>query len=209
MTEKRFIFVIGFNRCGLTSLHMMLRAGGIRCIQNQANDSDAVLGTTIAANLSAGRPLMAGLQRYTAFLDMGLVTPEVVFEGCKLFWQMHAEYPGSYFILNTRPLENWVDSRAMHMDGVYAECYADAFGYDEIKIQQVWRKQYLAHLSDVREHFAGDTEKFLEFNIEQDDPQKIADLLSPDFKVNPGDWGHWNATDFEALVADEAQLGQT
>ncbi|MEM7057286.1 MAG: hypothetical protein AAF557_06850 [Pseudomonadota bacterium] len=186
---------------------MMLRGNGIRCVQYQADDSNTVLGTAIAANLSAGRPLMAGLQRYSAFLDMSIVTPEFVFEGCRLFWQMHAEYPNSYFILNTRPIENWIDSRALYLDGLYAERYADAFGYDEVKIQQVWRKQYLAHLSDVRAHFAEDSGKFLEFNIEEDDPVLIADFLYPDFNVDPADWGHWNATDFDALVAEEAELG--
>ena len=208
MTEKRFIFVIGFNRCGLTSLAMLFRENGIRCLHHYADDADTTLGAMISANLSSGRPIMAGLQRFTAFLDMGMVTPEIVFEGCKLFWQMHGEHPDSYFILNTRPVEHWIDSRALLQDGEFAEMYADAFGYDEIKIQHVWRKQYLAHLAEVREHFADDG-KFLEFNIEEDDPALISNFLSPDFDVDPADWGHWNATDLEALVVDDASMGQS
>lgn len=209
MNDKRFIFVIGFNRCGLTSLSMMFKANGIRCMQYQADDADTVLGTAIAANLSAGRPIMAGLNRFTAFLDMGIATPELVFEGCKFFWQMHGEHPDSYFILNTRPVEHWIDSRAVYQDGLFGEMYADVFGYDDIKIQHVWRKQFLAHVAEVREHFQDQPGNFLEFNIEEDDPAKITEFLAPDFDVSASDWSHWNATDFEALVEDQALSGQT
>ena len=202
MTDKRFIFVIGFNRCGTTSIHMMLKKSGIRCLQYRADDSDTVLGAALAANLSAGRPLLAGLQRFTAFMDMGMATPQIVFEGCRLFWQLHAEHPDSYFILNTRPLEHWVDSRQFHLDGRFVANYAKVYGYDEIKIQQIWRKQYATHLADVREHFTENDGKFLEFDVENDDPEKIAAFLYADYQVDHRNWGHWNATDYDALADD-------
>lgn len=203
MNDKRFIFVIGFNRCGLTSLEILFRESGVRTLHAKTDDADTILGTQMAANLSAGRPLMAGLYRFAAFLDMSVVTPWMVFEGCRLFWQLHAEHPDSYFILNTRPVEHWVLSRESFMGGIFVEQYARAFGYDEIKIQQVWRKQFLTHQADVRAHFAENGGKFLEFDIEEGDPALIRDFVAPDYVIDTRLWGHWNATDYDALVADE------
>ena len=203
MSDKRFIFVIGFNRCGTTSLHMLLKRSGIRCLQYRADDSDTVLGAALAANLSAGRPLTAGLQRFRAFLDMGMATPQIVFEGCRLFWQLHAEHPDSYFILNTRPVEHWIDSRSLHLNGRFIENYSKVYGYDEVKVTQVWRKQFATHTEDVREHFAENEGNFLEFNIEEDDPVLIREFLAPDFDVDTGHWAQWNATDVDELEADE------
>ncbi|MEM9139216.1 MAG: sulfotransferase [Pseudomonadota bacterium] len=202
MTDKRFIFVIGFNRCGTLSLHQLFTQSGIRSLHQQADDSGVALAMTMALNLSVGRPLIAGLARFEAFLGMSYVAPDFVFEGCRLFWQLHAEHPDSYFILNTRPIEHWVDSRQFFNGGEFADDYADVLGYEEIKTQQVWRKQYLGHVAEVREHFAEHGGNFLEFDIENDDPTAIQDFLAPDFRIDPTVWGHWNATDFDALAEE-------
>lgn len=200
MTEK--IFVIGFNRCGTTSIKMLLQKNSIRCLQYRADDADTILGAAIAANFSAGRPLTAGLNRYIAFLDMGMASPRFVFEGNRLFWQMHAEHPDAYFILNTRPLENWITSRTHHLDGRFILNYGLAYGYEEPKTQQLWRKQYLAHVEDVREHFAENPGNFLEFNIEEDDPIAIRNFLAPHYDIDIRHWARWNETPRDVAPPD-------
>ena len=67
------------------------------------------------------------------------------------------------------------------------------------------RIQFAAHASEVRTHFEEEGGNFLEFNVEEDDPQLIADFLSPDFKVDPRHWAHWNATEFDDLEDDVQQ----
>lgn len=192
MTEK--IFVIGFNRCGTTSIRVLLERNGIRCLQRQADDADTILGAAVAVNFSAGRPLLAGLNRFQAFMDFGLAEPGFVFEGCRMFWQLHAEHPDAYFILNMRPLEHWIDSRALYLEGAFLANYGSALGYNEAKTQQVWRKQYLAHVEDVREHFSENPGNYLEFDIENDNPEVLRDFLSGHYTIDLRHWGWWNET---------------
>lgn len=186
--QMRKIFVIGFNRCGLTSMASMFRAAGIRTLHYRADDDDMILGSQISANLSTGRQILAGLNRFTAFLDFSFVCDWITFEGNRFFWQLHAEHPDAYFILNTRPLENWVTSRAEYLDGRYVEAYALALGFSPIKTQQTWRKQYLAHLQDVDEHFKDIEGSLLVFDIESDDPQVLCDFLAEDYELEASDW---------------------
>ena len=45
------------------------------------------------------------------------------------------------------------------------------------------------HLAKVRAYFNRDIKhKLLEFDIESDDPQKIADFCSPDLVIDPSKW---------------------
>jgi len=191
MTRK--IFVIGFNRCGLTSLAALFRSAGIRTLHYRANDDDMILGAQVSANLATGRSILAGMNRFTAFLDFSFVCDWIVFEGCRMFWQIHAEQPDAYFILNTRPIEHWVTSRAGYLDGRYQDAYAMALGFSQVKTQQTWRKQYLAHLDDVKEHFAETPGRLLNFDIEADDPAILCDFLAEDYALDPSDWMRLNA----------------
>ena len=171
----------------------MYRAAGIRTLHYRTSDDDMILGAQISANISTGRQILAGLNRYTAFLDFSFVCDWIAFEGNRFFWQLHAEHPDAYFILNTRPLENWIASRAEYLDGRYCEAYAMALGYSPIKAQQAWRKQYLAHLQDVDEHFNDNDGDLLVFDIEADDPQILCDFLAEDYELEASDWVVLNA----------------
>jgi len=193
---KPKIFVIGFNRCGTTSLHMLFRKNGITALHYHGPEKSFIVPAQLSLNLSLGRPLISGLNRWTAFSDLGMASQRLVFEGARLFRQLHAEHPDAYFILNTRPVGKWIKSRLAHMQGRYVRNFAEAMGQPESKMPQIWRKQQAAHHGEVRDYFAGH-DRFLEFDIEADDPRAVQTLLAPDFRIDVTHWALRNATKAE------------
>ena len=201
LRKKPKIFVIGFNRCGTTSLHVLFKRNRIPSLHYHVRERDVTLPHLLSTNLSLGQPLLGKINRWTAYSDMGSVTRFSIFEGARLFRQFHAEHPDAYFILNTRPLDKWIQSRLGHLKGQYARNFAACAGVDEAKLPKIWRKQRDAHHADVRSYFAGNESRFLEFDIEADDPAQIRDFLSPDHPIDIAHWGKRNET--RPLYADE------
>lgn len=94
------IFNIGLNRAGTTSLTEALNLLGIGAAHHK---HDGVrLYDLMRKNAAAGQPLLHGLDQYQAFSD---------FAGRYFFERLDREYPYSKFILTTRELESWLDSR--------------------------------------------------------------------------------------------------
>lgn len=194
LRQKPKIFVIGFNRCGTTSLHVLFKRNRIASLHYNVRDGNVTLPYLLSANLSLGLPLLSKVNRWTAYSDMGSVNRFSMFEGTRLFRQFHAEHPDAYFILNTRPVENWIKSRLSHLNGQYARKFAACAGVAEAKLPAIWRRQRKAHHADVRAYFAGNDGRFLEFDIETGDPARIRDFLAPDHFIDIAHWGKRNET---------------
>jgi hypothetical protein len=95
------IFNIGLNRCGTTSLTEALNVLGIPAVHHHHRGRR--LAEVARANAAAGRRLFDGLdQQFTAFSDFG---------GRRTYRLLDTQYPGSRFILTTRELSSWLDSR--------------------------------------------------------------------------------------------------
>lgn len=185
------ILVIGFNRCGTLSLHKFFKRNGVTSIHY--NVGKRIVPIQIFANLSLGRPLLQGLDDFQAVSDMGLAWPEITFEVSRLFRDLHRDYPDAYFVLNTRPVDNWIASRMMHLEGDYARRYAQMYDCTEADLASLWAEQYAAHHDDVRTYFAGH-DRFLEFDIESGDPAVLSRFLEPDYRLHPRHWGRSNET---------------
>lgn len=193
LRKRPKIFVIGFNRCGTTALHVLFQKNGIAALHYHGPKRKFIIPQLLALNYSLGRPLLSGMNRWNAFSDLGLATQKLVFEGGRLFRELHAEYEDAYFILNTRPVEKWIASRLAHMDGRYTRNFAECAGVAEHKVAQLWRLQWDAHVDDVRKYFAGHN-RFLEFDIECDQPDAVKSLLAADYDINVIHWRKRNAT---------------
>jgi len=79
------IFVIGFNKTGTSSIHHLFLSRGIRSVHTVEN-------------------VLNIIDQYEAFTDGDHFH----------FDQYYEKYPESVFILNTRPLKNWLISRYKH-----------------------------------------------------------------------------------------------
>lgn len=86
MSEKK-IFVIGFSKCGTTSIHELFKFLNI----NSTHQCHKI-------------PVLEIIDKFDAFTDGKHYNFEKYYE----------KYPNSLFILNTRPIYNWLSSRYRH-----------------------------------------------------------------------------------------------
>jgi len=185
------IILIGLNRCGTTSLHRLFEGSGIPSL-HWRDRNDRNLAQTMMANIALGMAPLAGFGDTRAFSDLSFVSRDVVIEGARFFPMLHRAYPDAYFILNTRPKDNWLASRKRHAGGSYMARYMAATKVPAEACEAEWSTQFDTHHADARAYFRGNP-NFIEFDIERDAPQCLADLLTPDFTISPELWGQHNA----------------
>ena len=131
-TERPRIFQIGFNKCGTRTLHAFFVQNGISAVHWDKGR----LAARMFANLHFGRRCMEGYEE-TAFSDMVLVNNNgVMLFGYKLFRELDAQYPKSFFILNTRDFDKWMTSWLSHVStnpnrGLLRTRMAQALGISE------------------------------------------------------------------------------
>jgi hypothetical protein len=174
------IFQIGFNRCGTKALTQLFGEHGLPVVHWAKGD----LAGRIYFNLLKGRPPVAGLEHVVFFSDMEALNGDVFLEAYKLFPALHRHYPDALFLLNTRPVENWIRSRLVFREGEYAEWHMRLLGLSSQEaLVEHWRKDWHDHHERVRAYFR-DRGRFLEFDIENDDPAKLTHAI-PEFALNP------------------------
>ena len=210
------IFQIGFNRCGTTTLIRFFQANNLKCLHWGRG--------SIAAGIEAarleGKPLLSYVDGYFAYGDMEFVeveseskkllkkkpfrrlyknlpkdnlTPIYAFEN---FRELDKQYPESKFILNTRNVEDWINSRIRFLERGYFYCkHGDRFHSSQEALNQCWREHWDEHTSNVREYFSNRPEDLLEFDLDKDGPEKIADFFC-DLNLDISKWGHHNKSLF-------------
>ena len=101
------IFQIGFNRCGITSIHSFFQENGISSIHYDRGK----LAKTLFDNLAQGKHILRGYEKYDAFTDMEWLTHDKYREGYKLYLPIMAQVPEAKFILNVWHPDKWIMSR--------------------------------------------------------------------------------------------------
>ena len=181
METARRVFVVGHNKTGTRSIHMFFQANGHAGV----HWDNRRLAEAMASNHDRGRPLLEGYERYTVFSDMESVAwgsygafserfvppPGRLIHAYRWFALLDAQYPGSLFVYNVRPVEDWIESRLAHAQGRYAEAYRailawrsgeERFSLEDLKAH--WRGECHEHERLLHEHFAG-SPRFLEVDI--------------------------------------------
>ena len=160
------IFQIGFNKCGTTSLHHLFLESGI----NSIHYDEGKLARQIYLNYNAGNALLHGYKSYSAFTDMQNTKLNIYAH--KYYKTFYQQYKGSYFILNTRPKENWIKSRCNHGKGALLKHFEVQFGFSAQQTIAYWSKEWDSFHKKTQEFFSNKT-RFLKFDIENDPIEKI------------------------------------
>lgn len=197
------IFVIGFPKCGTTSIHDSLLNAGIKSSHWQipAKDNFEVnksgprqvspIGCLIKKAKQEGNKLLYYLNGYEAFTQMD--ANFLYKNNSKLFCYypqledvptFDIEYPNSRFIFNDRKISNWIRSLIN-----WAPNKKSKLNYkDVIKISDIpglprgkgddedLKRWYLWHKNNMIDYFKH-KDNFLVFNIEKDPAQKLGDFL--------------------------------
>jgi len=181
------IFVVGFPKCGTTSLHGSFLNHGITSIHwsDYLNQSLMFLvAYKIEEAKKEGVPLLTHLDNYKAFSQMDAC----IYDYC--YWPqlldvptLNEQYPNSRFIFNDRDIEKWIRS-VSHWVAHDQNLRERLIKFDipglpkgkgkEDKELEDW---YLWHKNNMIDYFKN-RDNFIVFNIENDDPKKLGEFLN-------------------------------
>lgn len=174
------IFLVGFNKCGTSSIHHYFVANGIRSVHWDKGE----LARRIFRNMTNGNSLLAGYENFDAFTDMEFLDRggACYLEAYKLFPYLAAEYPDAAFILNTRDREDWIRSRFRQPNyAARARKYYRARSNEQLA--EIWRADWDGHHRRVTDFFAPGSFRFAVCRIETDLPHLLNKAL-PEYKFD-------------------------
>ncbi|MBK5940356.1 sulfotransferase family protein [Halochromatium roseum] len=173
MTKK--IFCVGLNKTGTSSLHEAFRILGLKSVHLK-DDQGINIKDVIKNNYLTGENILKSLEEYDAFSDWakGVHTVDIVKEFDK-------QYPGSKFILNTRDLEGWLNSREKHVKRNQERKQKNPD--EDISWLDVdrngWENQYTKHYDEVNQYFEGRKDDILVFDVTKGDGwEKLCPFLN-------------------------------
>lgn len=137
-----YVFNIGLNRAGTSSLNDALNYLGISSLHHRFKGER--LTTIIKKNQEKGQRLFYGLENFTAFTD---------FSGWDYYKTLDEQYPNSKFIMTYRDLYSWLDSRERHVKT-----------HGGIVNRARWEKQYKEKIPEIFNYFRN-RKDFLIINI--------------------------------------------
>ena len=194
MTAPRVI-QIGLNKCATRSLAALFERSGYPAVHYRLPEEagGAIAATLMLRNRRAGRPLLAGFDDRVLYSDLERNGPRVRIEGWRMFRRLHADYPGSYFILNYRDREAWIRSRIEHPN--YAENYRRNQGLADLDaVAEAWRREYDGHLAGVRRFFADKPAQLVEFDLDRDPVERLIAALPDHPRLDPAHWRRFGVT---------------
>jgi hypothetical protein len=132
------IFGIGLNKTATGTLHEALMMLGFRSLHWKAAPDDEPADNAVFRAQGEGLPLLTYIPGYDAYSDIWPIIHN--------FDVLDEQYPGSRFVLTTRDLDDWLESRTRHVE---RHDPGAALAPDE------WRRGFELHHRRVKEYFAG------------------------------------------------------
>jgi len=187
MAYNNYVFNIGFNKCGTSSLATALNQAGIKTLHHQftlkQNGRQQKLRlvdfwrSNVKNNL---RPFQGLDQAIYGFSD---------FYGEACFRELDKAYPGSKFILTIRPLDDWLSSRVRHVEGNLKNPHYRG-GFLTIDIES-WTRSYTNHVETTHEYFLNRKEDFLLLDIPSGEGwEKLCGFLSIPIPTSTFPWSN-------------------
>jgi len=183
-----FIFVIGFNKTATTSLHAFFERNGFPSVHWDRGR----LARRMIQNCLDDRPILDGYDReFRVFSDMQAQSSRIRIEANQYFRVLDRDYPGAYFIFNTRRLDKWLASRSADFVTPHGATNLELEmrrlnTTDPEEAVQLWARERTAFEKEVRRYFRNN-QRFLEIDIADPDlPQRISRLIG-----RPMDATHW------------------
>jgi hypothetical protein len=165
MQTNKKIFCLGLNKTGTTSLHEAFKILGFKSV-HYTDDEGNNIKEIIENNFLAGDNIIKGLEGYDAFSDWDR-PPHTV----NIVKEFDKQYPGSIYILNTRNLDDWLNSREKH---VRKNQERKRKNPDEdigwLKIDRTgWENEFNSHYNEINKYFEGRKDDLLVFDVTKGD----------------------------------------
>lgn len=177
MKSKIKIFCIGLNKTGTTSIHKALQMLGFDSVHHKESGGKSIKDI-IYNNYKSNQDILKGIENYDAFSDWS--HPSTNF----LFKEFDKQYPNSKFILNTRDVDAWMNSREKHLKRTpnLKKLQKENPNNKWLKMDRtVWQDEFENHHKAVREYFADRPTDLLEFDVTKGDAwEKLCRFLYKD-----------------------------
>jgi hypothetical protein len=172
------VFLIGFVRCGAKSISNLFKKSGYSCCDWSIHKGD--LGRSMYFNFSQCTNLIHDkYKNYTLYSDMDDIYGNRDFPcyGYRFYKTLEQTYPNAKFILNTRPLDQWIEINRKNKRGSYFRFHKKICGFSDHELFLYWSEHYKNHTEDVKNYFFNKSNKLLVFDISKDDPRKIVNFF--------------------------------
>ena len=160
------IFLIGMNRSGAQEICQIFGAHGFSYAHwDKGNLARAML----KAKQEGARPL-AAYDRINLLAGISVNSNELCYDGSHDVAYLAEHYPGAVYVLNHRPMDEWIASRARFRGGAHLEeqrIYFALRSKDDVKAK--WRDDWEAHVKNVR-HLQANGLHVLEWKINTEKP---------------------------------------
>jgi hypothetical protein len=185
------VFIIGFNRTATKALHELFTRSNYMSTHYSCMDlktgNPVILACQMKENLDSYKPILDGLGHFQVFSDMFWHREDIWIDGNKYYKQLHNEYPDAYFILNTRNMNDWLNSRVNHKNGAYIKRCMEYYNMDESELLEHFEEDRNKTEKEMISYFENN-DRFLHFDINKDPIQNVIDLVKPDFFIKEKDW---------------------
>jgi hypothetical protein len=175
------IFCIGLNKTGTISLHQALTTLGFTSLHWGGPASRRAVEQAIRER----KPLLEYLGGYDAYSDIQRLSVN--------FDVLDRQYPGSRFILTTRDIDEWIDSRRRHVERNRERKARGEYDGTFLAIEpDRWRHQFLAHHARVEEYFRGRDDLLVMRITEGDGYELLCPFLGRPALASSFPWSHRN-----------------
>ena len=192
-TDRPKVFVIGLNKTATTSIHRAFQTSGY-VSRHCTYAPNRFIAKLMNNNVMARRPILSGIGPFDALSDLTYYDETQAIEAAWYFRELHAEYPNSYFLLNFRDRDSWIESRLNHAGLFRGKTLIEramlAYGADVEDVKSIWSDLHEKFHREVRDYFTLHTAKFLDYDIINDAPEKIVNGLAGDYILGDHVWTH-------------------
>lgn len=157
------VFGIGLNKTGTRSLAFAMRILGLRTFHK----GDAATNELVLQAAAEDKPLLSRIgDNYDAYLDVDALAHR--------FRMLDAQYPSSKFILTTRALSEWLDSRERHVRANRERAARGEYSGPWLTIdREGWVRAREKHHRDVHNYFEAASERLLVMDLGAGDGWEI------------------------------------
>lgn len=151
-----FVFVIGFNKTGTTAIHLFFERNGWPSV----HWDKGALARRMVENCLDDRPILDGYdQRFRVFSDMAVQTGRIRIEANQLFRVLERDYPGAFFLHNTRNIEDWLRSRSANFVTTHK---ATNIQLELRRLNSQEPEEAIAHWREQRNRFDAEVTRYFE-----------------------------------------------
>ena len=182
------------NKMATTSFHELFKASGYKSwhysCMDEVTREPLMLAQQMGQNVDENKYVMSSVDHAQVYSDLFFHREYAWVDGVKWFQRIYNEHPDSYFILQTREMEAWLESKCRHKDGDYMRRCCEYHDLEHDEMLEWFRNDREEHEDTVRSFFTNKKyANFLEWNLTTDPISKFIDFVRPDFILREKDWG--------------------